>query len=70
MYATTLPDETLSQNTLRKSLYPERYPHNNVTFATGISDLEHLDHCINSIRENLMCVGRCYSLLLIAHSAM
>ena len=60
-------------NTLRKSLYPEIYPYNNVTvsrslheakvyfakyfvlqFSHGISDREHLEHCVNSIRESLM----------------
>ncbi|KAF8319623.1 hypothetical protein DL93DRAFT_2053465, partial [Clavulina sp. PMI_390] len=41
-------------NALRKTLYPERYPTNNLTFGIG-SHVEHLDHCANSIRQSLMC---------------
>ncbi|KAF8303390.1 hypothetical protein DL93DRAFT_2066863 [Clavulina sp. PMI_390] len=42
-------------NGLRKSLYPDRYPRNNLTFHIGVDHTEHLDHCANSIRESLMC---------------
>ncbi|KZS87708.1 hypothetical protein SISNIDRAFT_535241 [Sistotremastrum niveocremeum HHB9708] len=45
-------------NVIRKALSPQRYqPPNNVLIDTGdgLIAFDHVDHCVNSIRESLMC---------------
>ncbi|KZS87707.1 hypothetical protein SISNIDRAFT_419194, partial [Sistotremastrum niveocremeum HHB9708] len=49
---------TLMQNLIRKALLPERYgsPDNVITVPGENSvQFDHVDHCINSVRESLMC---------------
>jgi len=44
-------------NTLRKIAWPERYPYvtEQRASAAHAMKVDHIDHCINSIRESLMC---------------
>jgi hypothetical protein len=41
---------TLPQNQIRMGLHPDRYPP--IPISHGF---DHIDHCVNSVRESLMC---------------
>lgn len=45
------------QNTIRKFVWPERYPIVQETrFAqVGKFEVDHIDHCLNAVRQSLMC---------------
>jgi len=48
-----------SQDMVRKAIWPDRYPQHgrfqNLTGVAGTPLFDHTDHCLNSLRESLMC---------------
>lgn len=40
---------------VRKALHPERYKMYEPPSLLGLGPFDHIDHCLNGIRESLMC---------------